>query len=216
MTKLNHVYTGDLLLYLHRRRVNVYPPIRIHEIHAVVRMTDFIFELELWLQSLSTYQEMLFKSTHHGQSYMVPKYLCIRSKQIAEHLCLHMVRTKFLRTDPFESCHDKPNNLIVRSAKTQISIGISPVWSESSLYDDWVTEDPSFLHADSKDSDQTELMPRLIGVFSWRTVTFLVFLMSRLKSPTMWYVRPAKAQISLRIRAVWAEPLLVTWIFYEC
>ena len=34
--------------------------------------------------------------------------------------------------------------------------------------------------------------------------------------PTMWYVRPAKPQISLRIRAVWSEPLLVAWIFYEC
>ena len=34
--------------------------------------------------------------------------------------------------------------------------------------------------------------------------------------PTMWYVRPAKPQISLRIRAVWSEPLLVAWIFYDC
>ena len=34
--------------------------------------------------------------------------------------------------------------------------------------------------------------------------------------PTMWYVRPAKPQISLRIRAVRSEPLLVAWIFYEC
>ena len=33
--------------------------------------------------------------------------------------------------------------------------------------------------------------------------------------PTMWYVGPAKPQISLRIRAVWSEPLLVTWIFYD-
>ena len=30
---------------------------------------------------------------------------------------------------------------------------------------------------------------------------------------TMWY---AKAQISLHICAVWSEPLLVAWIFYEC
>ena len=30
-----------------------------------------------------------------------------------------------------------------------------------------------------------------------------------------WYVRPAKAQTSLRICAVWSEPLLVPWIFYE-
>ena len=34
--------------------------------------------------------------------------------------------------------------------------------------------------------------------------------------PAMWYVRPAKPQISLRIRAVWSEPLLVAWIFYDC
>ena len=34
--------------------------------------------------------------------------------------------------------------------------------------------------------------------------------------PTMWYVRPAKAQTSLRICAVWSEPLLVAWIFYDC
>ena len=33
---------------------------------------------------------------------------------------------------------------------------------------------------------------------------------------TMWYVQPAKAQTSLHIRAVWSEPLLVAWIFYEC
>ena len=29
------------------------------------------------------------------------------------------------------------------------------------------------------------------------------------------YVQPAKTQISLRIHAVWSEPLLVAWIFYE-
>ena len=37
-----------------------------------------------------------------------------------------------------------------------------------------------------------------------------------MRFPTMWYVRPDKAQISLRIRAVWSEPLLVAWIFYDC
>ena len=35
-----------------------------------------------------------------------------------------------------------------------------------------------------------------------------------MRFPTMWYVRQAMAQISLRIRAVWPEPLLVAWIFY--
>ena len=37
----------------------------------------------------------------------------------------------------------------------------------------------------------------------------------RMGFPTMWYVRPAKPQISLRIRAVWSEPLLVACIFFE-
>ena len=41
--------------------------------------------------------------------------------------------------------------------------------------------------------------------------------MSRdMRFPTMWYLRPAKPKISLRICAVWSEALLVAWIFYEC
>ena len=37
-----------------------------------------------------------------------------------------------------------------------------------------------------------------------------------MRFPTMWYVRPAKPQITLRIQAVWSESLLVAWIFCEC
>ena len=44
-------------------------------------------------------------------------------------------------------------------AKTQISLGIRPVWSESSLSAQWVAKDPVFLHADSEDPDQTGRMP---------------------------------------------------------
>ena len=62
----------------------------------------------------------------------------------------------------------------VRPAKTQISLGIRPVWSESSLCTQWVAKDPSFLHADSEDSDQTGWMPRLIWVFARRTAILLV------------------------------------------
>ena len=36
-----------------------------------------------------------------------------------------------------------------------------------------------------------------------------------MRFPTMWYVWPEKAQISLCVCAVWLEPLLVTWIFYD-
>ena len=51
--------------------------------------------------------------------------------------------------------HDKTNNVVVRPGKTQISL-------ESSLCTQWVAKAPSFLHADSEDSDQTGRMPRLI------------------------------------------------------
>ena len=49
-------------------------------------------------------------------------------------------------------------------AKTQISLGICQ----------WVAKDPSFLHANSEDSDKTGQMPRLILVFAGRTLTLLV------------------------------------------
>ena len=69
---------------------------------------------------------------------------------------------------------DKTNKMSVRPARTKISLGVRPGWSESSLYAHWVAKDPSFLHADSEDSDQTGLMPRLIWIFAGRTVTLLV------------------------------------------
>ena len=58
--------------------------------------------------------------------------------------------------------------------RTQISLGISPDWSESSQCAQWVAEDPMFLHADSEDFDQTERMPRLIWVFGGRTLILFV------------------------------------------
>ena len=62
----------------------------------------------------------------------------------------------------------------VRPAKTQISLGICPVWSESSL-SAWRNLGSLATHwGHSEDSDQTGWMPRLIWVFAGRTVTLLV------------------------------------------
>ena len=52
-------------------------------------------------------------------------------------------------------CLTNPTKWRVHPAKTQISLGIHPVWSKSSLCAQWVAKDTSFPHADSKDSDQT-------------------------------------------------------------
>ena len=63
-------------------------------------------------------------------------------------------------------CMTKPTKWPVRPAKTQIILGIRPVWSESLLYALWVAKDPNLLQADSEDSDQTRPMPRLICIFT--------------------------------------------------
>ena len=68
----------------------------------------------------------------------------------------------------------KKNDVAVRPAKTQISLGIRPVCSASSLCAQWVAKDPRILHADSEDPDQTGRMPGLIWVFAGRTLTLLV------------------------------------------
>ena len=52
----------------------------------------------------------------------------------------------------------KPTKWHVRPAKTQISLGNRTAFACAQ----WVAEDPMILHADSKDSGQTEWMPRLI------------------------------------------------------
>ena len=65
-------------------------------------------------------------------------------------------------------------------AKTQISMGICPVF-ESSLCAQLVAKDPRFLHADSEDSDQTGQIPRLIWVFTGSTGHFVGFVMLQFK-----------------------------------
>ena len=74
----------------------------------------------------------------------------------------------------FEQPHDKTNNVVVRPAKTQISLGIRPVWSESSL-SAWRKLGSLATHwAHSEDSNQTGRMPRLIWVFAGRRLILLV------------------------------------------
>ena len=75
----------------------------------------------------------------------------------------------------------KPAEWHVRPAKTQNSLGIRSVWSESSLIA-WRNLESLATHwAQSEDSDRTGRMPRLIWVFAWRTGHFIGFVVLRLK-----------------------------------
>ena len=74
----------------------------------------------------------------------------------------------------FELRHDKTNKMRMHPANNQISLGIRPVWSESSL-SAWRNLGSSATHwLYSEHSDQTERMPRLIWVFAGRTLILLV------------------------------------------
>ena len=64
--------------------------------------------------------------------------------------------------------------------KTQISMGICPVWSESSL-SAWRMLGSLATHwVHSEDSDQTGRMPKLIWVFAGHTGHFVRFVIGRL------------------------------------
>ena len=73
-----------------------------------------------------------------------------------------------------EPRHDKTNKMAVRPAKTWISLGIRPVWSESSLCAQRVAKDPNFLHADSEDWSD------------WAHSHFVGFVMSGLIFINLW------------------------------
>ena len=74
----------------------------------------------------------------------------------------------------------KPTEWHVRPAKTQISLDIRLVWSESSLPVRRKLGSLATHWAHSEDSDQTGRMYRLIWIFAGRTGNFLGFVMRRL------------------------------------
>ena len=135
-------------------------------------LTDLLFELTLfWCLCKNLYITRFSKMKTNAEGYNVPssansskgwlKMEIISLMFILCHWCLFALQ------------HDKTNKVIVHPAKTQISLD-RPVCSESSLCAQWVAKDPSFLHVDSEDSDQTGRIPRLIWVFAWRILILLV------------------------------------------
>ena len=103
----------------------------------------------------------------------------------------------------------------MRPAKTQMSLGIRSVWSESSLFAHWIAEDPMLLQADQ--AFVGFVMRRLNYEHSEEGESQIGRLhMSRLMiKPTKWPVRPAKTQVSLGIRPVWsifADRMKKPWV----
>ena len=106
----------------------------------------------------------------------------------------------------------KPTKWHVCPAKTQISLGICPVWSESSL-SAWRKLRSLATHsAHSEDSDQTGRMPRLIWVFAERTCHFVGFLMMFLN---YLLLLGAKCPSNTGFPLTWLNSLLLPGRFEE-
>ena len=104
---------------------------------------------------------------------VVKKKRCFQSS-ILEKKCQIMGQSENPTSKSIEPRHDKTNKVTVRPAKTQISLGICPGWSESSLSAWRNLGSLATNWAHSEDSDQTGRMPRLIWVFAGRTLILLV------------------------------------------
>ena len=133
----------------------------------------------------STLINSLFLTDLYSAEYPGPSHRIQKTVKVSAHpwvflsLVLILVNDRLSVLDlhwawTFEPPYVKTNKMSVRPAKTRITMGIRPVWSETWLCAHWVAKDPSFLHAYSKDSDETGQMPRLIWVFAGCTLILLV------------------------------------------
>ena len=83
----------------------------------------------------------------------------------------------------------KPTKWHVCPAKTHISLGTRPVWSESSLCAQWVAKNPSFLHVDSEDwSDWADAEADLSLRWAHMPYCWLCY-----EAAQFWYSRLASA-----------------------
>ena len=103
----------------------------------------------------------------------------------------------------------KSTKWYMRLAKTQINLGIRPVWSESSLSARRKLRSLATHWAHSEDSDQTRRMPRLIWVFPGRTCHFVGFVMMRLKSCLSCKSRYRRASFLLPLYCYTKMPTLI-------
>ena len=133
--------------------------------------------------------------------------LCLQRYEVlrGEVWSLALLLVRVFVSAPFEPRHDKTNKMAVRPAKTQIRLGMSPLWSESSL-SAWRNLGSLATHwAHSEDSDQSGRMPRLIWVFAGRTLILLVL--------------SCRGSFNIRItslREEWAGLLVHLFVYFIC
>ena len=132
------------------------------------------YESWTWSCIISKWMPRHFQEQQHKISdYFTVHEAYLEKQGCSQNLILCPVNACDLLV-PYEPPQDKTNKVAVCPAKAQISLGICPVWSESSLCTRWVAKDPRYLHGDSKDSDQTGRMTRVICL-QWTHMPFCWF-----------------------------------------
>ena len=109
-----------------------------------------------------------------AERFHIGFYAKCKKKNVMKCICAEYLDS---RKKHFEPPYGKSNKMTFVPSEDSDSLGIRPVWSESSMCAQWVDYDPSLLQADSADSDQTGRMPRLIWVFAGHTGHFVGFVM---------------------------------------
>ena len=98
---------------------------------------------------------------------------------------------------------------MIKPTKTQISLGIRPIWSESSLCAQWVAKDPSFLHADSEDWSDWAYAPADLS-FRWTHSQLVGFIMSWLICLIFLATSPEQECLKYKILALFSQMKVLT------
>ena len=113
---------------------------------------DLAFYLKVPLDSLLVWASSGGSS---GGSVRMRRLAWTFAARIGDKYQIRLTRSMCYLCNSFRLIYEPPyhrtNKITVHPAKTQISLSICPVWSESSLCAEWVAKDPSFLHGDSED-----------------------------------------------------------------
>ena len=150
-------------------------------------------QYEIWLQSAERFQRRCLKMLTYTHVVLLSrkKPYTGKSDPNPEAFIALIPETNFLpsRSDSLvaflklilDLSHSmiKPTKWPLHPAKTPISLGIRPVWSESSLCTLWVAKDPVLLQADSEDWSYS-VNGQLIRVFAGLTSHFVGFVVLRL------------------------------------
>ena len=99
---------------------------------------------------------------------------------MGKNWCLTYWSHSFYYTCIWAALSTKPTKWYLRPAKTEVNLGIRPVWSGSSLSTWGKLKSLAIIRAHSEASDQTGWMSRLIWVFAGRKGHFVAFVMRRL------------------------------------